>query len=200
LMLIRYRDLILSNYKDMKKISISQNLEILHKIDAKILETIDYQGYEQFLIIKDAFLLENNYINYNICVLSQDMVDTGLLEQVKIDMKKLPMEKLIKKYCVFSFVTGKKRVLSYCPSCSKREIIGYLEEMSINQKKIVYLKTLQRYVILEKLSIKPLNMIVNNGDWRYLYIKYGLSLFWYKKNSPKFKEAVEKMLHEVLCN
>ena len=64
LMLIRYRDLILSNYKDMKKISISQNLEILHKIDAKILETIDYQGYEQFLIIKDAFLLENNYINY----------------------------------------------------------------------------------------------------------------------------------------
>jgi hypothetical protein len=185
--LLEYKYIILNKNEDEKK---DYQEEIKKDLDRFLVTNINYEGYEEFVKIINNH--NNEYLKYKICVLSnKDSLPDNYLSK--------EMDDLIKKYCIFSFITNEKKILKNCKFCKKKEINSYLQKMSISEKLLVYLKSYDRYVILERLDNEPFQQELNDENLKYLYIKYGFSLF-YKFDKKLFPDEIEKFIHEIYCN
>jgi hypothetical protein len=184
--LIEYKYLLLSDQIENEEVK--KNIK---EINFFLNTHINYKYYEEYIKISKEFIKKNLYIQYNICILN-----TKISQE---EVNKTSMKELIKKYCILKFLSnGKKRILFYCPQCNKNEIRSHLLKMSIKEKQIVYLKEKNRYVILERLDDdNKLEDEISEDNFKYLYIKYGLSL--YIDNKKLFKAEVEKLLHKLIC-
>ncbi len=181
----KLKDLFLESSEDNKY------KQILKKINNFLIDNINFTDYEEFIKIITKYRKDNKYIKYKICVLDQKIP----IEEVE----NKSMDELINLYCIFRFISEPKKLLFYCPQCPKNEIKKHLLEMSENEKKLIYLSGKNRYVILQKLKEEEeLKEEIGEEDLKYLYIKYGLSL--YVNNKKMFKQVVEKLLHQILCN
>lgn len=209
--LIDYKSYILYQYtnkkKDMKedKNNIMNNVfdkKIIQEVNQIISNNINLNGFDSFYKILKKFCDNNFYIQYQICILKPSDVTL-----VKAQLNNTDMKQIIDKYCIFNFVTSNKEkaILDTCPMCVKKEIRKHLETLEINEKKIIYLKSYGRYVVLQRLKDRPLDIDFGISIFKSLYIKYGLSLYWkfYQNKEISFSEwklHVLYILHLVFCN
>lgn len=166
----------------------------LKDLNEFLMENINYIGYEDFLKIYYKTLENNEYIQYKICILNNK-------NTLPENYLSISMDKLIENYCIFKFITSNKKILINCVNCRKKEIQNYLKSMKNNEKKLFYLKSHGRYVILERLSNNSIGETLSEENLKYLYIKYGFSLYYNFLNNRKlFENEILKFIHEIYCD
>ena len=183
--LLEYKYIILDknkneNYKE----------EIKKDLDKFLVTNINYEGYDEFVKIINK--TTNEYLKYKICVLSNK-------NSLPNNYLSIDMDDLIKNYCIFAFITSEKKILKNCKFCNKKEINLHLQKISPKEKLLVYLKSHDRYVVLERLENEDFQEESSEESLKYLYIKYGFSLF-YKFSKNLFSHEIEKFIHELYCN
>lgn len=196
--LMKYMDLILESYRHMHYTKEEwyriTSAHAITNLKDYMFRHINYEGYEEFLLLLKNLMKNNYYLQYKICVLNKEDVERG-----KKDMLRLSMNEIIERYCIFRFLNQEsRRVLFNCPLCKKKQITFILSQMKTNEKKMIFLKNTNRYIILEKLQDIPFNQTFSDRSTRYLYIKFGLSLF--STHMDIFKKAIYTMIHKVLCS
>ena len=176
-----------------KDTNINDNNKIIDDLDKFLISNVNYEGYEDFVTIINNTLKDNEFISYKICVLQ----DSHHKPQ---NYQAMTMDELIKDYCIFKFHANDKKLLSTCPMCGKKEISLILKSLSVGEKKLTYLKTYGRYVILERLESEEFKDKLEDSTLKSIYIKYGFSLYYKYENKEKFKEAILKFIHDIFCS
>lgn len=168
--------------------------ETIESLNNFLIKNINFKGYKEFVEIINNTIKNNEYLSYKICVLK----DKANKPQV---YKSIPMDELINNYCIYSFICNEKKLLKNCYLCKKKEINETLQSMGIGEKKIIYLKSHGRYIILERLNNQFIKQELDDENLKYLYIKYGFSLYYnFLKNKKLFKEEILKFIHEIYCD
>lgn len=170
------------------------DLKKLNHIENIIDDNINYDGFEEFKKIIDDILKDFTFIFYNICVL-----DKNSINEVEKDLQ-LPFSQLIEKYCLFKFISRKnKKIFKNCKNCKKKIILDTLNEMKINEKKILYLPHLKRYVVLIKLKEEEeKNNKISEEFLKKIYIDYGCSIY-FQKGRKYFISYIYDKVHEIIC-
>jgi hypothetical protein len=158
--------------------------------------SINFTGYEKALEIFLKCLQKNYYLSYKIIIL-----DIKNVPLIKKEQNTLSMQKLMEKYCIFKHTQKNitKKILFYCPNCTKKEIRDHLLTLKQNERKIIHLKSLNRFVLCERLEDIPIQDNITSTILRCQYLQYGASIYWQKQNLNEFQKYIHYIFHQALC-
>lgn len=159
-----------------------------------ILTQVNYLGFEELLedIKKNIKNIER--IRYIIVPLDRNE-NIQKIENI-LSKGKISLEILSNHFNFLPVNINTKDINLNCPYCTKKEIASTLNNMEINDVNIIYLKSLDRYVIIQclekKTPDKDYTSLIKN-----IYLIYGVSLLNHNKKAQR--QYMYRIFHHIFC-